>query len=992
MKKPSKPIKNLSFGLLLAATSLGHAQTTTLIGGTTRNGDFNTTTTLVDGGSFAQTPFWENLGTGGDAAQATRSNLFYTDSSRNAQLSNAATNTIIHAQSTEHTIAPGDVFNLSYVWRDAANWNAATDKIRVTLFTTADNTLTGSASNLVVTTSALSAAVGSWQPEALADIYTAVAGDSGKILFVKIDTENDGTTGLTRLDNFLLTVTSIPLEPVLAVDSGDYALGILFHATGGSTTTRTVTFRNAGETQNLTLDGISLNSNGGGVFSITSAPSNGSVIAAGATFDVEITATGGGGYTDYTGELFINTTPDDQDSTFPISANISITGDPFFVIENTGFNDGLASWTGNAAATSGLTSANGARVRGVGDDQSTPATVFADNLSQAFVYQSSPDFTAKVIFAIPEFTPFTGQAPDSAFYDRSFHLAIQADAALPGATSFDDADTANTIINLFYLAAGSPTDTGAGFFLWDSTLNAGAGGFTRLSALGTLLPSTGFNVDGTPPSTLNTYELTIIGSAFGTGLASYDISISNPNATSIAATATGLTVYHGANPATNFAKAVVLTTNDAVQSQTNPDASGAYQPSFWVDSVEISLGATLPLAFYELASSPVLMKIADGDPKTTTFSISNVGAGQDLSIATPVFGDPRFTLLSPALPVNIAPGDTLEFVVHADMSASTSAEDIMTSLDLTTNDAIITARSVALQAQVLVDGKRVLVDYDDGIANGVHEASIRNGGFEDSPAGSDFVTTADWFSRFPEGDTVQLTYDTAPFAIGKYGVASGFVTPGVRAQPVVALSLDEWTLEEGDSFTIEFTWRNGTGFVEGDLVQVIVEIADGDGNPIADPINNAPGGTDRFSLTELPLTTLGTPQTDTITTVTVPAGSAWIGGRPQFRFLKNGGRDTFVDIDNVSVVGNLYNPPAGVISITNFSYNATTNNVTLRWIDGGFGTYTIQSDADLDFTSGTTVYTLDGSEDATTYAGEIEYIFNDPSATEAKNFWRVVGE
>ena len=995
MKTQLIHLKTASIAIMLAAASLANAQTTTLIGGATRNGDFNETTSTASNGigTFAETPFWENLSTGGQTAAATRStSALAFDDTRNAQLTQSAT--IVFAQSTGHTIAPGDVFNLSYVWRDALNWSTATDKVRVTLFTTSDNTLTGSPSDLVVTTSSLISTSGTYQLEGPADVYTAVGGDSGKSLFVKIDTENNGDgAGFARLDNFVLTVTSIPVDPVLAVDSGDYAFGSLFHATGGTTTTRTVTFSNAGATQSLTLDSISLNSDGGGVFSITSAPSNGTVIAPGGTFDVEITATGGSGYTDYAGELFINTTPDDQDSTLPISANISTTGDPFLIVENTGFNDGLTGWTGDAVLTSGLTSANGARVRGVGDDRSTPATVFADNLSQSFIYQSSPDFTAKVTFAIPDFTSFVGSAPESTYYDRSFHLAIQGDAALPGTGSFDDADTANTIINLFYLAAGTPTNVGAGFFLWDSTLNAGAGGFTRLSALGTLLPSTGFNVDGTPPNTLNTYELTIIGSDFGTGSASYDISISNPNASSIAATASGLTVYHGANPTTNLAKAVVMTTSDAVLSQTNPDSLGAYQPTFWVDSVEVSLGATLPLALYQLTSSPTLMKIADGGVKTTSFSISNVGLGQSLSIASPVFGDPRFTLLSPALPVNIAPGDTFEFVVQADMSASTSDEDILTSLGLTTNDALTTARSVALQAQVLAGGKRVLVDYDDGIANGVHEASILNGGFEDSPAGSDFLTTAEWFSRFsPEGDTVQLTYDTTPVGINKYGVASGFGAPGERAQPVVAATLDEWTLEEGDSFTIEVTWRDGVGFVEGDFFQVIVEVVDGNGNPILDPINNAPGSDDRFSVTELYLDALGTPQTDTITTVSIPAGSPWIGGRPRFRFLKGGGRGTFADFDNVSVVGNLYSPPAGAIAITSFSYNANTNDVTLRWTDGGFATYTIESDADLDFTSGSTVYTLDGSEDDTTYPGEIEYIFNDPTATGAKHFWRIVGE
>jgi hypothetical protein len=208
---------NLKFPFLLLAIPLLSgtlSATTTLIGGSFGNGDFNTTTTLLDGGSFEQTASWVNLSTTGtQATQATRNNLWFDDlnRTRNAQLNNV--DTTVFGQDTGHTIAFGDVFDLSYVWRDAANWNLLIDKVRVTLFTTGDNTLTGALdSNLVVTTSGLITTSGSYQPEVFDDFYTAVVGDVGKTLFVRMDTENDGTTGLARLDNFVLEVTPVP-EP-----------------------------------------------------------------------------------------------------------------------------------------------------------------------------------------------------------------------------------------------------------------------------------------------------------------------------------------------------------------------------------------------------------------------------------------------------------------------------------------------------------------------------------------------------------------------------------------------------------------------------------------------------------------------------------------------------------------------------------------------------------------------------------------------------------
>ena len=56
----------------------------------------------------------------------------------------------------------------------------------------------------------------------------------------------------------------------------------------------------------------------------------------------------------------------------------------------------------------------------------------------------------------------------------------------------------------------------------------------------------------------------------------------------------------------------------------------------------------------------------------------------------------------------------------------------------------------------------VLIDFDDSIAdNGIHDSSVRNGGFEEGSNGQSFADTPVWSSYFsPEGDSSGLTSNT----------------------------------------------------------------------------------------------------------------------------------------------------------------------------------------------------------------------------------------
>jgi hypothetical protein len=178
---------------------------TTLIGGSVRNGNFNADTSGISSRPFIDTPDWYNLG-GAQSAEATKTDLAV-DGTRNAVVSEAGTR--LFANDTGHTLVTGQTIRATYQWRDGSNWNDATDRIGVTLFTTSDDTITGTRTIIETKLSDISAANDSYQSET-ADFSPIPGSANGKRLFVYF-TGVDGngtTTGFARLDNFNLVVVS----------------------------------------------------------------------------------------------------------------------------------------------------------------------------------------------------------------------------------------------------------------------------------------------------------------------------------------------------------------------------------------------------------------------------------------------------------------------------------------------------------------------------------------------------------------------------------------------------------------------------------------------------------------------------------------------------------------------------------------------------------------------------------------------------------------
>lgn len=171
----------------------------TLVGGATRNGNFDDPATT--GNTFADAPEWYNLG-GSQAAEATKTDLPF-DGTRNAVLSDNGTRKF--AVDTGHTLAAGDAFRSSFVWRDAGNWVDASDRVAVSLYTTADNTISGSRTVLETLEAPVSTQDSTYESATLT--FGAVsAAMAGKRLFVFFEGVNGSgdLLGFARLDNFVL--------------------------------------------------------------------------------------------------------------------------------------------------------------------------------------------------------------------------------------------------------------------------------------------------------------------------------------------------------------------------------------------------------------------------------------------------------------------------------------------------------------------------------------------------------------------------------------------------------------------------------------------------------------------------------------------------------------------------------------------------------------------------------------------------------------------
>ncbi len=198
----------------------------TLVGPGVRNGDFNSGTGGSGDWSFAETAEWFNLA-GNQATQATRTNVGF-DGTRNAVLAQGGSRQF--GVDTGHTLSTGERFQASFVWRDASNWDDATDVVRVILYTTGNDQIDGARTVLETLDAPVSTTDSTYEPAVLT-FGPVPALAAGKRLFAMF--EGIGNGGFARLDNFTLqrgTVGSgVPDRQIIAelyVDDGGARLPV----------------------------------------------------------------------------------------------------------------------------------------------------------------------------------------------------------------------------------------------------------------------------------------------------------------------------------------------------------------------------------------------------------------------------------------------------------------------------------------------------------------------------------------------------------------------------------------------------------------------------------------------------------------------------------------------------------------------------------------------------------------------------------------------
>jgi hypothetical protein len=135
----------------------------------------------------------------------------------------------------------------------------------------------------------------------------------------------ESSTGGATWDAVAVIDTTEGVDPRFAVDPASPAPNYVFSSSNvGVPVSRTVRFINNGPTQPITIDAVTLNNDGGGVFSIgTVSPAVGSTLAVTNTIEVEVIAASAASG-DFSGEILIDTSADGQDTTLPLEASFHL--------------------------------------------------------------------------------------------------------------------------------------------------------------------------------------------------------------------------------------------------------------------------------------------------------------------------------------------------------------------------------------------------------------------------------------------------------------------------------------------------------------------------------------------------------------------------------------------------------------------------------------------------------------------------------------------
>ncbi len=837
----------------------------------------------------------------------------------------------------------------------------------------------------------------------------------GGLILVDLLRISDENTSL-----YFVTGNSPPPLPDLVV-AGDspapnYLFGTVFLPNPVSdTATRTVRYLNDGSAS-ITIQGVSLANDGGGAFTIASAPATPFALNVGQSFEVRIAAGGGGGAGGgvHSGLLHIDTdhansgTVDlDRDET--IQATIYATGDPLVLNANPSLDTGQNGWTDGAGGDSVAGIVTGSvqcvRVKGEGD----PAGANPDNFGQVLP-KGYGDFRISFWFAIASFPEYLWRyaMPD----ERAIQYVIHADADIPQDASgvWTNAHADSAMVSLGYLPSGTTADPSAGFFVFDGP----AATWTRLPGLGTILDSSDVDLNGTLRAAdgdlINAFQLTITGHGFGQAGATYDISISDANTTNVAYTVSGITTRHAVDLAAQTPGAHVFTTGDR-SSGSNP--SLATSASFWIDEVYATAADSLPVARLAVTPPPAEFRVVEGSTTNGLLTLANTGIGADLAVTGIGFSDTNFFLTSGTVPASVPWSASADYGIRFDATALAGEQVIPVAI------AVATANGVGQPTQTVSSAGLVYRA----------ESPLFNGSFEF--AGADPATDNDTFLVWAEQGTASRIMDVPGLVTGSTTAAyiDRVETPAVQFG-----RMEQTLLREAADFDLDLYFavqdttnrqfylqlygpRSGSARVtlryqasEGgwhaytdaagwQLVMgntVLAPSIDVDGNHSL----NDPGDTRNVyrlrvrardwdtaaGYYDLEVFDAAGASVDSAASLTIfreaePMGVARV------QFTTEYGNLPGYWIDDISMTVSGATPPAA--TITRFAFDPPTRTVSLRWTDTG-GAYAVAIGDDLtDIDTNVTVNGTNGQVDTNSVPGEIRFDFVDPYPDAPIQFLRI---
>ena len=165
---------------------------------TVRSGDFGSTE-----GDFVTSP-WVNLGGTGPQTRINLQSGVGTDA--NVVINDGR----LYGVDTEHTIAAGDQYNLSFMWRDAFQWDATDDTVELVLYYTDTNAIGGGILDSIILNSGNRETLETWENESASLQSFSDDSGAGKTLFVQIRTTDAESSEFSRVDNVFVEVVPEP--------------------------------------------------------------------------------------------------------------------------------------------------------------------------------------------------------------------------------------------------------------------------------------------------------------------------------------------------------------------------------------------------------------------------------------------------------------------------------------------------------------------------------------------------------------------------------------------------------------------------------------------------------------------------------------------------------------------------------------------------------------------------------------------------------------